>query len=118
MAFPKQNQGWLIGIGVMITLLWSSQFSAEWFKPHNEFGFGQHSKIEPANLIEHEWSGTTRVLRLESKPDPTALTTKCPAHTLSDRGLWLKPFSLATVYSNQPTGLHGIRAPPSYKLSA
>lgn len=118
MTFQKQNKGWLIGLGVMITLLWTSQFSADWFKPHNEIEFAQHSKIELANLIEHEWSGIGRAFRLESKPDPTALTADFCAHSLSGRGLWLTPCALAGIYSSQTTGLPGIRAPPRYNTSA
>ncbi|MDZ4729271.1 MAG: hypothetical protein SH820_04945 [Xanthomonadales bacterium] len=118
MTFHKQNQGWLIGLGVMITLLWTSQFAADWFKPHNEIEFAQHSKIELANVIGSERSGINRVSRLESKPDPIALISEFSAHTLSRRGLWRIPFALAGGHSSQPTGLPGIRAPPRYLPSA
>jgi hypothetical protein len=117
MTFHRQNQGWLIGLGVMVTLLWTSQLAADWFKPHSEIGFAQHSKIELALVIEHEWSGTSRAFRLESTPDPTALTADFSVHTLPGRGLWLTPCALASVYSKQPSGLPGIRAPPRYNTS-
>ena len=118
MTFHKQNHSWLIGLGVVITLLWTSQFAADWFKPHNEIEFTQHSKIELAHVIESVWNGISTASRLESKPDPIALITDFSEHSLSVRGLWLTPLALAGINRNQPTGLPGIRAPPFYIPSA
>lgn len=118
MSFHKQNQGWLIGLGVMVTLLWTSQFAADWFKSHNEFEFVKHSKIELANVIGFEWSGISRASRLESEPDSTDLIAEYSVHTLSGRGLWRTPFALMDGYSSQSAGLPGIRAPPRYTPSA
>ena len=118
MAVQKQNQGWLIGIGVLLTLLWTSQISADWYKPHNEIGFTQHSQIELATLVEHETSGTSRVYRLESKPDSIALPSDHSLLTPSGRGLWLIPSAIAPAFSSQTTGLPGIRAPPRNHTSA
>jgi hypothetical protein len=118
MAFQKQNQGWLIGIGVLVTLLWTSQFSADWFKSHTEIEFAKHSKIELAYLTEPESGGTSRVFRLESKPDPTTLSANSAAPSLPGRGRLSTPFTLAPIYNSQTTGLPGIRAPPRYHTSA
>lgn len=118
MSFHKQNQGWLIGLGVVVTLLWTSQFAADWFKPHNEIEFAQHSKTELANVMGFEWSGISRASRLESEPDPTDLITEYSAHTRSGRGMWRTPFALVGGHSSQAAGLPGIRAPPRYKPSA
>jgi hypothetical protein len=118
MTFHKQYQSWLIGLGVTLTLLWTSQIAADWFKPHNEIEFSQHSKIELALVIEHEWGSNNRTFRLENKPDPAALTTDFSVPARSGRGLWLTPFAVAGVYSSQASGLPGIRAPPPYNTSA
>jgi hypothetical protein len=118
MAVQKYNQGWLISIGVMVTLLWASQLSADWFQPHNEIEFAQHSKTELATFIQHESSGTSRVFRLENKPDPSALTSNFSVLALSGLKLWLTPFALTSVYISQTPGLPGIRAPPQHYSSA
>jgi hypothetical protein len=118
MTFHMQKHGWLTGLGVAITLLWSSQFAAGWFAPHNDIEFAQHSKIELANTIESERCGFSRASRLDSKPDPTGLQPDLAELNLPWCRNHQSLFNVAAEYSKQLTGLPAIRAPPSYILSA
>jgi hypothetical protein len=118
MTFHKQNQNWLISLGVTITLLWATQFAADWFRPHSDIEFAQHSKIERANIIQSEWSGFNRASRLESKHDPVAFIADPTANTLSGRGQRHALVSAVCSDNDQPTGLPGIRAPPLFTPSA
>lgn len=118
MTFHKPNQGWLIGLGVLIALLWTAQFAADRFKPYSENEFVRHSKLELANTVEPGWTEFSRASRLESEPDTTALTADSATLNLLSRRPQLFTLTFTTVGSNHTTVLPGIRAPPPYLLSA
>ncbi len=112
MTFCKRNQHWLVGLGATVTLLWTAQFAAGWFKPHSELELAQHKKIELAHTIQFERHENTRAFRLESKTDPIAIHAAFAAHTVFGRGLKLSPDSTAARIRFQTTRPPAIRAPP------
>jgi len=112
MTFHKQNQGWLIGLGVLVALLWTAQISSGWFKPNSEIELVNLKKIELAHTIPFEFSESGRADRAESKSDPVASVAALDAHDGNRRGLDPVPDSTTATGNYLTSVLPGIRAPP------
>jgi hypothetical protein len=112
MNFYKQNQSWLVGLGVLVTLLWTAQFAADGFNAHSEIQLVQHKKIELAHTIQFEWSESSRASRLESDTDPTALAAAYAASGAGGLGLSMGADAPSAPHSLHTSVLPGIRAPP------
>ena len=110
-AHQPQNV-WLSALGLLTALLWTAQFSADWFVPHSDIRTAQLEEFELATVSHEARNDNSRVSRLESKPDPAASVAELFARIDDRNDPGLTAFAADKARRNPTATLPGIRAPP------